>query len=160
MSYIIRPIKKEENPLIAKIIRDVTAEFGAVGEGHGRNDAEVDFIYDAYNDERSGYYVVEHEGRVIGGAGIGALKGGDKDTCELRKMYLVPDVRGLGLGERLLSFCLSSAKKMGYKRCYLETLHCMPRAQALYRKLGFKQLTERMGNTGHFGCEVFYVNEF
>ena len=109
-----------------------------------------------YARPRAAYFVVERDGVVIGGAGIAPLDGGDADTCELRKMYFLPEARGLGLGRAMLERCLEAARAFGYRRCYLETLTGMDQAQALYVKLGFVRIPAACGATGHHGCDRFY----
>ena len=157
--YNIRRIQRGDNKFIERIIIDVMTEFGAVGEGYSIKDEEVSNMYDAYDNDRSVYYVIEREGEIVGGSGIGPLEKGDKDVCELKKMYFIPDLRGIGLGEKLLRLCLESAKEMGYKKCYLETLGRMPQARGLYEKFGFKPLKSPLGCTGHFNCEAWYIKE-
>ncbi len=75
-------------------------------------------------------------------------------------MYLLPELRGLGMGRRLLERCLQAAKDLGYRRCYLETLEHMTQAQALYEADGFVATDGPMGNTGHSACNRFYLKEF
>ncbi|MFK7767870.1 MAG: GNAT family N-acetyltransferase [Mariniblastus sp.] len=156
--YRIRQIKKRDNPEIASVIRDVMTEFGAVGEGYSINDSEVDQMFNNYNDKRSRYFVIEKsEGEVVGGAGIGPLAGGDSATCELRKMFFRPEVRGVGFGKRLLLMLMDEARKKGYTQCYLETLDRMEQASALYRNNGFVLLESALGKTGHCSCDSWYL---
>ncbi len=154
---MIRKIKPEDNPVIARIIRTVMPQFGADGDGFAIKDAEVDAMYGAYCQPRSIYYVVERNGVVIGGAGIAPLQGGDPHTCELKKMYFLEEGRGKGIGQALLDRCLEAAVVFGYKTCYLETLERMGAARKLYEKNGFIRLTKPMGNTGHYGCDRYYA---
>lgn len=154
--YEVRPIKKSDNDSMARVIQQVMTEYGATGPGYSIVDNEVQNMYEHYNDERSVYYVIVKNGEVYGGAGIAHLEGGDKDTCELKKMYFLKDVRGIGFGDKLLELCVDEAKKRGYKKCYLETLGRMPEARSLYEKHGFKKLCGPLGNTGHFKCEAWY----
>lgn len=156
---VVRPIEPGDSPAMARIIRSVMSEFGAVGEGYSINDPEVDDMAGTYSVERAAYYVITDQGRVIGGAGVAHLEGADPDTCELRKMYLLPECRGLGMGRKLLELCLEKAVELGYRRCYLETLGTMAQAQSLYQANGFEALDGPMGNTGHHACNSFYVRE-
>lgn len=156
-NFTIRRIQKQDNPQLARIIRDVMTEFQAVGEGYSINDPEVDDIFGNYRDKRSCYYVIVLNDKVVGGGGIGPLTGGDKSTCELRKMFFLPATRGLGLGRRLLLQLMDDAKKRGYKRCYLETLDRMWGANELYRKNGFELLEKPLGKTGHCSCDRWYL---
>ena len=103
------------------------------------------------------YFVVEREGRVMGGGGIAPLEGADPGICELRKMYFLPELRGMGAGSALIAKCLDAARQLDYAKCYLETLTGMHAAQALYEKHGFERIPTALGATGHFGCNRFYL---
>jgi putative acetyltransferase len=156
---LIRPIEPRDDTSVAQIIRTVMPEFGAGGPGFAIHDAEVDAMHAAYSQPRSAYFVIESGGRVLGGGGVAPLIGGDADVCELRKMYFLPELRGRGAGRALLERCLKTAHELGFSRCYLETLTGMDAAQALYSRFGFVPLPAPMGNTGHHGCNRFFVRE-
>ena len=143
----IRPITPADNPDMARIIREVMGEFGAVGEGYSINDPEVNDMAGSYAGERAAFLVVVRGPKVLGGAGVAQLEGADPETCELRKMYVLPELRGLGMGRRLLERCLTIAAELGYRRCYLETLSHMAQAQALYEANGFGDLPICMAKT-------------
>jgi putative acetyltransferase len=85
------------------------------------------------------------------------LIGADPDVCELRKMYFLPELRGLGAGRALMDRCLDAARGFGYKRCYLETLSGMDDAKRLYKNSGFRAVPRSLGATGHFGCDSYFV---
>jgi putative acetyltransferase len=155
----IRPIKIEDNKEMAAVIREVMTSYGCQGPGFAMLDSELDCLAESYDAADHIYYVVTHNGRVLGGAGIAPLLGGAAGVCELRKMYFLPTLRGRGLGWRLGELCLTAAAKLGYSTCYLETLEFMKDARRLYEKLGFQRLEETMGKTGHFGCDYFYAIE-
>ena len=157
--FEIRPIKKSDNKFMEKIIVDVMTEFGAVGEGYSIKDNEVRNMFESYNNNKSAYFVVTRGKEVLGGAGIGILPDADGDVCELKKMYFVPEIRGIGLGEKLMDLCLDAAREAGYKKCYLETLERMPQARGLYLKYGFKPVNGPVGCTGHFNCDNFYIRD-
>lgn len=158
--FHIRPIRAEDTGPMAQVIRDVMTEFGAVGEGYSINDPEVSDMFGAYQGTGSAYFVVTGPGgEVLGGGGIGPLVGGDADTCELKKMYFLPELRGSGMGLRLLRHCLHTARLLGYDRCYLETLDSMRHARKLYRKVGFAELDSARGATGHSGCNRWMMLE-
>lgn len=145
------------DPAIAAIIRQVMPEFGAVGSGFAIADPEVDWMSRAYAAPRHAYFVLERAGRVLGGAGVAPLAGGDPDTCELRKMYFLPEARGLGAGAAMMERCLVAARSFGFARCYLETLTGMDAAMRLYERSGFRRIDAPLGATGHGGCNRFYL---
>jgi putative acetyltransferase len=160
MALRIRPIRPEDDAAVAGIIRVVMPEFGADGPGFAIHDPEVDHMSKAYSGPGAAYFVIEDpQGRVLGGAGVAQLAGGRPDTCELRKMYFLPELRGKGMGERMIRHCLETAKRLGYTRCYLETLTGMDAAMALYQKVGFQKLCAPEGATGHGGCDRWYAME-
>src|SRR5688500_3641356 len=140
VAFEIRPIEARDDAAVATVIRSVMPEFGAVGDGFAINDPEVDWMSRAYAVPRAAYFVVERDGVVLGGGGIAQLERGDGDTCELRKMYFMPGLRGLGAGSALMDRCLTSARAFGYRRCYLETLRGMDSAMKLYERSGFKRI--------------------
>ena len=158
-SFVLRPIEPRDDAAIANIIRTVMPEFGACGSGFAINDPEVDWMHRAYAAPRSAYFVVERDGVVEGGGGVAPLEGGDADTCELRKMYFLPSLRGLGAGAAVMQRCLEAARTFGFRRCYLETLTGMDAAMRLYERSGFRRIDGPMGATGHGGCNTFYLLE-
>jgi putative acetyltransferase len=108
---------------------------------------------------RSIYFIAEMDGEVVGGGGIFPSAGLPDDTCELVKMYLLPKVRGIGLGRKLIQQCIGFAKEAGYKNIYLETMPELKQALKTYEKFGFEYINHSMGNTGHFGCVLWMVGK-
>ncbi|KFN41076.1 GNAT family N-acetyltransferase [Arenimonas oryziterrae] len=157
MDFRIRPIRPEDDATMAAVIRTVMPEFGATGDGFAINDPEVDWLSKAYAEPRCAYFVVERDGVVMGGGGIAPLVGGEDDVCELRKMYFLPALRGVGAGAAMMAQCLDAARAIGFRRCYLETLRGMDAAMRLYERTGFQRLPGPMGATGHGGCNAFYL---
>lgn len=157
--WSIRPIMASDDPRMAHVIRTVMPEFGATGDGFAINDPEVDWMSRAYAAPRCAYFVVERDGVVLGGGGVAPLDGGDAGTCELRKMYFLPEARGIGAGSAMMAHCLDAARALGFSRCYLETLRGMDAAMKLYERSGFQRIAAPMGATGHGGCNTFYLRE-
>jgi putative acetyltransferase len=156
MNAIVRPVTPSDNAAVAAIIRTVMPEFGAGGRGFAIHDTEVDNIYEAYTQPRAAYFVCEIDGKVVGGGGVAPLLNGDANTCELKKMYFLPEGRGKGLGRKMVETCLRAARDIGFEYCYLETFSTMKDAMVLYGKMGFDKIPGALGNTGHFACDQFY----
>lgn len=156
-TFSIRPITPADDLAVARIIRGVMPEFGADGPGFAIHDPEVDAMSAAYDRPDAAYFVVELDGRVQGGGGVAPLEGGPEVVCELRKMYFLPALRGLGAGAALMQRCLAEARALGFRQVYLETLRGMDAAQKLYERTGFRRLDGPLGATGHFGCNRFYL---
>ncbi len=169
-SFRIRPIQPGDSESIRDIILETLVEHGAVGGGFASGDLDTRQMYVAFQKDGRKYFVVEKltgesangvagaGNPVLGGAGIAPLPG-EPGTCELVKMYFRPELRGIGIGKRLLQLCLEEAIKSGYGRIYLETIPQMLAARGLYEHLGFKRIDHSMGNTGHFSCDVFYLRD-
>jgi putative acetyltransferase len=158
--FVFRRIRRADNEQVARLIRTVMTEFGCVGEGYSINDPEIDDMFGTYNHDRAAFFVIageEGEGRILGCGGVGPLPGEGEAVCELKKMYFYPELRGHGLGRRMVERCLQTARELGYTQCYLETVDRMKTANLLYRKMGFERLDAPMGATGHCSCEGWYV---
>lgn len=154
---MIREIQKEDNPQIAQVIRQVFIDDNYPKVGTAFEDTQLDFMFEAYDKERAVYFVIENNGKIVGGAGVSQLENSNENTCELQKMYFLHEARGKGFGLQMIEKCLEKATDFGYEKCYLETLPEMLVAQKLYQKLGFEYLCEPMGTTGHSSCPVWMI---
>jgi putative acetyltransferase len=154
---VIRTLIEQDNPHIARIIRNTLAEFGANKPGTVYFDATTDDLYRVFQQPGSVYFIAMAGDDIVGGAGILPTEGLPFDTCELVKMYLLPQARGMGLGRALIEKCLAFAKESGYKKVYLETMPELKQALQVYKKLGFEYLSGPMGNSGHTGCSLWML---
>lgn len=159
MSVTIRDIKATDNPVIASIIRNTLAEFGANHPGTVYYDDSIYTLSDEFKKERSWYFVAEKNGEILGGGGIYPTDGLPPDTCELVKMYLLPQARGLGLGKTLIDKCIGKAREFGYQHIYLETMPELRQALNIYARFGFEYLKGPMGNSGHTGCSLWMIRK-
>ncbi len=159
MNTEIRLISSADDQAIHDIIKAVGKEFGAVGDGFGPGDAEVSAMSEHYlRINRSCYYVAVLQGKVVGGCGIAPFNNSSQ-VCELRKLFLIPGARGLGIGKALTEQCLNDARSMGYQQCYLDTLSNMHKAISLYKRFGFRNLESSLDGSEHGGCDVWMINE-
>lgn len=159
MNVTIRNIQPADNPVIASIIRASLAEFGANKPGTVYYDITTDALFGLFQKEKAAYFVAEADGEIVGGGGIYPTDGLPADTCELVKMYLSPQVRGMGLGRKLIEKSIAFATKAGYKKIYLETMPELKQALNIYAKVGFEYLKSPMGNSGHTGCSLWMLKE-
>jgi putative acetyltransferase len=158
-SITIREIQKQDNVEIAAIVRNVLMEMGAPKVGTAYADPYLDSLFEVYAVPNAIYFVVENNGKIIGGAGVKQLDISDENICELQKMYFLPEARGLGLGKKLIDICIEKATEFGFEGCYIETMKYMEAAQKLYKKVGFHYLDKQMGNTGHSSCQVWMLKK-
>lgn len=157
--FLIREIQPEDNAQLAKVIQSVIVEMGAPKTGTAYEDEATQHMFEAYQKPNAVYFVVEHNNKIVGGAGISPLANADVAICELQKMYFLPIARGKGIGYRLLDTCIEKAVSFGFTTCYLETLPYMKNAQKLYKKFGFNYIDGPLGNTGHTSCDVWMTKK-
>ncbi len=151
---LIRLIEKNDNPQIAKVIRSVLEDFNIPKVGTAYADASLDCMFETYQKPQTVYFVVEEDGKVIGGAGVAKLDNFEGNVCELQKMYFLTEARGKGIGAQMMEFCLAKAREFGFEKCYLETMEHMTAAQKLYKQVGFEYIDSALGDTGHYSCPV------
>lgn len=159
-NLIIRSIKPTDNTAIANIIRTALTEFGANKPGTVYFDESTDHLFELFDKEPlSAYFIAEKNGVIIGGAGIYPTNGLPKDTCELVKMYLSKEARGLGIGRMMIAYCIKLAKEKGFGQIYLETMPELKKAVSVYEQFGFEYLKSPLGNTGHNGCDIWMLKQ-
>jgi putative acetyltransferase len=153
----IREIEQRDNQKLASIVKNTLAEFGANHPNTVYYDATTDALYELFQVKNAKYFVAELNGELVGGGGIYPTEGLPKDTCELVKMYLLPDGRGIGLGRTVIEKCIATAKEKGFSKIYLETMPELKQALNVYAKFGFEYLKGPMGNSGHTGCSLWMI---
>jgi len=158
--FKIRRIEEKDNKAIAHIIRTTLEEFGANHPGTVYYDDSTDALFQMFSQTPGAvYYVAEYKNQLVGGGGIFPTQALPPETCELVKMYLLKEARGLGLGKLLIQKALDFAKAAGYKAVYLETMPELKQALSTYAKFGFEYLDHPLGNSGHFGCELWMLKK-
>ena len=99
--------------------------------------SDLDDAHRVYFDDGGIFLLVLDEGRVVG---TGAVKCLDTETCELRRMFLLRDYRGRGLGTQLAGRLLEFARSVGYRRARLATNKKLHASHRLYARLGFHNI--------------------
>ncbi|MEY2631392.1 MAG: hypothetical protein RIR00_46 [Pseudomonadota bacterium] len=90
----------------------------------------------AYAAPQGRLFIAELDGRPVGCVGVRPFSDG---LCEMKRLYVCPEVRGLGVGRLLAVAAIKAAKAIGYRRLLLDTLPAMRMAVKLYRELGFRE---------------------
>jgi putative acetyltransferase len=134
MNPPFRPATNADRPAIEALVFSVLREYGLEPDPAG-TDADLRDIEGAYQAAGGMFDVLmDAQGGVIGTVAVFRV---DSMTCELRKMYLVPAVRGRGLGRMMLEHALRRAAKLGFRRIVLETASVLREAVVLYESRGF-----------------------
>jgi ribosomal protein S18 acetylase RimI-like enzyme len=102
--------------------------------GYQGFDREVRDLPGDYAPPTGTLLLARHDGAIVGCVGVRAL---DEHTAEMKRLYVRPAGRGLGLGRTLAEAAIAFARAAGFERMRLDTLPQMQRAQELYRTLGF-----------------------
>jgi putative acetyltransferase len=136
----------------------VLAEFRANKPGTVYYDPTTDDLFRLFDQPKAAYQVLE-DGQLMGGAGIYPTAGLPDGCCELVKLYLLPEARGRGLGKMLIEHCCDMARDFGYAHVYLESMPELGKAVGLYERCGFGYLSHPLGQSGHFGCDIWMLKE-
>lgn len=155
---VIRSIQQRDNAAIKAIIQDSLESHGLAIPGSAYFDPQLGDLYGFYEPlPRAHYWVVEVDGRVVGGVGIAPF-GVEGSTAELQKLYLASSAQGMGLSHLLMDKALTFAGKY-FQQCYLETMHSLKAACALYEKYGFTLLPEPLPGSEHSAMDAWYLKD-
>ncbi len=91
-----------------------------------------------YVPPRGGLLLATHDGNS---AGCVALREIDADACEMKRMFVYPNLQGKGVGRTLAEAIIDQARTIGYRSMRLDTSIRQAEAIALYRSLGFKGIS-------------------
>jgi ribosomal protein S18 acetylase RimI-like enzyme len=104
-------------------------------------DEELAVLPGEYAEPRGGLWLVRVGGALAGCCAMRPLDNSDyPNACEMKRLYVRPDFRGLGLGRQLAEATLDCARSAGYDCVLLDTLSDMEAARALYEELGFEEV--------------------
>ena len=155
-----REITPADDGAIAKIIRANLERFHLNIPGTVYFDPELDQLsayYHAQPEKRVYFIALDERGKVVGGVGAAEFPGLSR-CAELQKLYLAEEVKGRGLGSRLMQQVQSCARGLGYGQMYLETHSNLQAAIRLYEKLGFQRIRRPEG-VMHSTMDHFYLKE-
>lgn len=153
----LRQIKESDNLILAQIIRASLKSYGLDRPGTVFTDPTTDDLATLFKTPGSVYFVAEEDGDILGGCGIFPTKGLPPGCVELVKLYLKPVSQGKGLGRKLMETSIEWAKENHSTHIYLETFAELASAVTLYQKLGFENLNQPMGESGHHACEIWML---
>lgn len=135
--FLIRAWQTSDRMTAFNLIGSVLAEYGLIQEPEGadRDVLKVETFY-----QSGEFWVVERNHQLVGTAAYYAISRG-KNAVEIRKMYLRPEARGLGLGKFLLSELENTIAQKGFEQIWIETASVLKEAVQLYEKNGYQPAT-------------------
>jgi len=137
--FIINPATNADITEVKRIVFNTLREYGLQpdenGKDHDLNDIEKNFF------AANGFFGIVIEKNTHRPVGTFGLYKVDNSICELRKMYLMKEYRGQGLGQMMMENAIQTANLLGYKKMVLETISPLKEAISLYLKFGFQEIT-------------------
>lgn len=155
----IRPIQATDDNILAKLIRSVFEEHGAPRDGTVYSDPTTDHLSIHFQTSGAILWVALSDEEILGCCGIYPTTGLPKVCGELVKFYLSKNARGKGVGKALMEKSIASAKELGYRQIYLESLPEFSNAVSIYEKQGFRRLADPLGDSGHTGCTIWMLKD-
>ena len=135
--FVIRDWQVGDRIPAAEVIHTVLAEYGLGWEPEG---ADIDVVEVEKHYQQGEFWIVEHQGTVVGTAAYYPVPRGN-NAVEIRKMYLLPQVRGQGLGRFLLQALEARVKELGFEQIWVETASVLVEAVRLYEASGYEAAT-------------------
>lgn len=134
----IRAATNADSAAVQALIFEVLQEYGLRPDAQGM-DKDLSTLEESYHQQQGYFGVVQtDEGHIVATLGLQKV---DQQSCELRKMYALPQARGQGLGHALMRYALFRAQQLGYQQVILETVTPLVEARALYARYGFQSYT-------------------
>ena len=135
-------IRRGEDPdalaLVTAMEAEVVSRFGPV-----RSDRTSTVEASELSPPAGAFVVLTVDGRAVAGGGVRRLEDG---VAEIKRMYVLPEARGQGLGRALLRALEAAAASLGYDRVRLDTAEELSAALALYRAEGYEPIPDYNGN--------------
>ena len=157
----IRPIEPHEVSFAKELIyrvahrlfHDTRALEESIAFYESRNQLyDMDTIQQTYFENDGIFLVMTNQDQIIG---TGAIRKLDEEICELKRVWLMFEYHGKGLGYRIIQELLAFAREKGYQRIRLETdRDDQRRAYDLYKRLGFYEIPRYSDNEDDAAMEM------
>lgn len=135
-NFVIRNWQKSDRDAAAEVIRQVLQEYSLPWQPKSA-DRDVMEVESAYLEVGGEFWIVEQNGIVVGTAAYQPIARG-QNAVEIRKMYLLPEVRGQGLGVYLLEQLEKTIAIENYQEIWIETATILKEAVKLYERNGYQ----------------------
>lgn len=136
--FLVRDWGVGDRTAAASVVKTVLTEYGLGWEVNcgGCSDQDAVEVEKYYLETGGNFWVVERSGKIIGTGGYHPISRG-KNAVEIRKMYLLPEARGYGLGRFLLAQLEQAAARQGFQEVWVETAATLKEAVILYERNGY-----------------------
>jgi GNAT superfamily N-acetyltransferase len=104
---------------------------------------EMERFPEKYKEPDGAFFVAMDGERAVGCVGLKKI--GDR-ICEMKRLFVLDDYKGRGIGKKLVEAILREAENKGYSRMRLDTLRRMDKAFTLYRNFGFREIGQYVEN--------------
>lgn len=135
-NFLIRNWQPSDRTPVTNIIRSVLTEYHLDFEPRGA-DCDVVDVENYYLTTKGEFWVIQQDEQLVGTGGYYPVMRGEQ-AVEIRKMYLLPHVRGLGLGKYLLQQLEKAIAARGFKQIWIETASVLTTAVKLYESCGYQ----------------------
>ena len=98
---------------------------------------ELESLSEMYGPPGGALLLAYEEGQLVGCVGLRDLGG---NICEMKRMFVLPEYHGRGIGAGLLHLFIEMASQAGYAAIRLDTLPSLKSALSLYQKAGFREI--------------------
>lgn len=135
-NFVIRDWQESDRNSAAEVIRAVLQEYGLPWQPE-LADRDVVEVESAYLEVGGEFWVIEKDSKIVGTAAYQPISRG-QNAVEIRKMYLLPQVRGQGLGRYLLVQLEKAIAIKDYQEIWIETASVLAKAVKLYERNGYQ----------------------
>lgn len=131
----IRPVERSDAEGIIALINSVYQEYDDRVHLEGAEADLVDVVKH-YSADGCAFVVLDDDGEVVGTHAVVPLE--RQGLCTFRRLYLRPDFRGTGWGEKLMRWAIDAADQMGFRRVEFWSDVRFTRAHRFFKRLGFQ----------------------
>ncbi|WP_413171325.1 GNAT family N-acetyltransferase [Anabaena azotica] len=140
--FTIRNFQPNDHQIILDIIQSIRLEYGVIIPKEYDQDMQNYMAVEKYYLETSGlFWVVEKENKILGTGAFYPYKGVEKGA-EIKKIYLLPEARGKGLGKLLLQKLELEIANRGFATIWIKTISLFQEATSLYENNGYSKFLD------------------
>jgi len=132
---VLEPRSSDEWLVARRLVETYAASIG-IDLSFQNFDEEIESLSRYYAGPDGCFIIAAWSGEAVG---CGALRRFSESACEMKRLYVIRDYRGEGVGRAIVAALIERARALGYRSILLDTVPTMSRAQSLYASFGFIQ---------------------